>query len=161
MSKAPLEETVQYLFFNIDEEIYALETYYIQEIIDFTKITKVPNTHKALKGVINVRGELLALIDPKVRFNDTFLNIDKKTSFIIVKFDYEQNENKKQVTAAFMVNAVIEVEEIEKANITPVLQFGLKIEQRFVKNLIKKGNEHICSLNIENLLNIKELSKAI
>lgn len=165
MSNKNLSQSSQYLFFTIDNETYALSTSYIKEIIDYTKITKVPNVHKALKGVINVRGELLALVDPKIRFGESESKIDKKTSFLIIQFSKDvtsdDSKDKKQLNVAVLVDTVIEVEDILKESILEVPQFGMKIDRRFIKNLIKKQNEHICVLDIENLLDVKELSKAL
>lgn len=150
-------ETTQYLFFVIDKEKFAIEAKYVQEIVDFITITSVPKTNKSIKGVTNIRGELIPVIDPKVRFGLGESKIEKRTSFVILQI---LNRVKNKTTPiAIMVDIVVEVEDIESFDILETPQFGTKIEQKYIQNIIRNNEEYISVLDIDTVLNIQELSK--
>lgn len=156
MSNNMMSTTMQYLFFIIDNEKYALETDDIQEIIDYSIITKVPKSNKCIKGIVNVRGELIPVIDPKIRFNIGEVEIKKRTSFIIINI--LSSIEVKKVPIALMVDYVEEVEQIEEVDILPAPVFGTKIDEKYVKNIIRFNEEYISLLNIDYVLSLSELS---
>jgi purine-binding chemotaxis protein CheW len=150
-------KTNQYLFFKLGDEVYAINAYNVQEVVDFKPITKVPNTHNYVKGITNIRGELIAVVDPQVRFGNEESKINKRTSFIIINvFDKMKNE---KVLIALMVDFVLEVEYIEDENILESPEFGTKIEKRFIRNILKYKDNYISVLKISLVLDINELSK--
>ena len=150
--------TNQYLFFILDDERYAINAKKVQEIVDFIKITKVPKSNPCVKGVANIRGELIAVVDPKIRFDLGTIEIAKRTSFVIVKINNKEKE--KDVLIALMVDIVIEVEDIKKSDIIATPQFGTKIEQKYIECIIRYEDKYISVLNLDSVLNINELSKA-
>ena len=83
MDDFKINESSKFLFFNLDDEIYAINAFNVLEVVDFKAIRKVPNSHKCIKGITNIRGELVAVVDPKIRFGQESGTIHKKTSFII------------------------------------------------------------------------------
>lgn len=148
--------TKQYLFFIIDNEKYALETDDIQEIMDYSKVTRVPKSNKCIKGIINVRGELISVIDAKIRFNIGEIEVKKRTSFIIINIINHIEEKKTPI--ALMVDYVEEVEQVEQVDILPAPAFGSKIDEKYIKNIIRFNEEYITLLNIDYVLSLNELS---
>ncbi len=146
----------QYLFFTLDDEKYALKTDNIKEIVDLQNIRKVPKSNKCIRGVTNIRGELIPVIDLKVRLNIGEIISTRKTSLIIVNII--DNSDGKIVPIAIMVDSVVEVEEILEVDILETPVFGTKIDEKYVQNIVRFDDNYITLLKIEVLLNIDELS---
>ncbi len=146
----------QYLFFILDNEKYGIKASFVQEIVDLSKITKVPKANPCVRGITNIRGDLIAVVDPKVRFNQGVLEIQKRTSFIIVNVINEKRDS--IISIALMVDLVDEVEDIEADDILKTPEFGSKIDDRFVENIVRYGDDYITILDIEKVLNVEELS---
>lgn len=157
MNENKTNSKTQYLFFIIDDEKYAMKASCVQEIVDFTTITRVPKSNLCVRGVTNIRGDLIAVVDPKVRFDMGYMNIQKRTSFIIVNIlNSKKNE---MIPIALMVDMVVEVEDILKENILDTPQFGVKLEGRYIENIIKLNNDYISVLDMDEVLNIQDLSQ--
>lgn len=146
----------QYLFFILDNEKFALKTQDIQEIVDLVKITRVPSANKCIKGITNIRGELIPVLDPKIRFNKGEISVGKRTSLIII--NTINSENQKKVPIAVLVDVVIEVEEINEDDLLLSPVFGTVVEEKYIQNIIRYKDEYISLLNIDNFLDIRELS---
>jgi len=148
--------SIQYLFFILDDEKFALKTNDIKEIVDLGKITKVPNSNDCIKGVTNIRGELIPVVDPKIRLGKDESCVQKRTSLIIVNILNPLDQ--KKIPISIMVDIVIEVEEVNEIDILPSPVFGTVIEEKYIKNIIRYKDEYISLLNINMLLDIDELS---
>ena len=146
----------QYLFFTLDNEKYALQTDNIKEIVDLPDIRKVPKCNKCIKGVTNIRGELLPVIDLKVRLDIGKIKRCRKTSLIIVNI--LDNLDGKNVPVALMVDSVVEVEDILEVNILETPVFGTKIDEKYIQNIVRFDDNYITLLKIDILLDIDELS---
>ncbi len=156
MNNEILADVSQYLLFTLDEEKFALKTDDIQEIVDLINITKIPNSNKCVKGITNIRGELIPVIDPKIRFNKGEIKVQKRTSLILI--NVIDNIDKKKIAIAIMVDCVLEVCEIKDIDILPPPVFGTIIEEKYIRNILRYDDEFISLLNIKMLLDIKELS---
>jgi purine-binding chemotaxis protein CheW len=148
--------STQYLFFVLDDERYAIKASFVQEIVDFSTVTKVPKANPCVRGITNIRGDLIAVVDPKQRFKNERLEVQKRTSFIIINI---LNERKNSIVPiALMVDLVDEVEDISFDDILKTPEFGSKIDERFLENIVRYGEEYIMVLDIEKVLDIEELS---
>jgi len=146
----------QYLFFILDNEKYALKTDNIKEIVDLQNIRKVPKSNKCIKGVTNIRGELIPVIDLKIRLDIGEVIKNRKTSLIIVNI--LDSLDGKNVPIAIMVDSVVEVEDIFEVDILETPIFGTKIDEKYIQNIIKFEDNYITLLKIDVLLDIEELS---
>ena len=146
----------QYLFFILDDEKYALKTDNIKEIVDLQNIRKVPKSNKCIKGVTNIRGELIPVIDLKIRLDIGEVIKNRKTSLIIVNI--LDSLDGKNVPIAIMVDSVVEVEDIFEVDILETPVFGTKIDEKYIQNIIKFEDNYITLLKIDVLLDIEELS---
>lgn len=156
MDNRNIEETSQYLFFKLDNEIYAINSYNVLEVVDFKPIRRVPHANPCIKGITNIRGELVAVVDPKIRFGNKSSDITKRTSFVIIKIF--NKVRKEQVSIALMVDLILEVDDIPNSDILDAPEFGTKIEKRFIKNVIKYNDNYVSILKISIVLDINELS---
>jgi purine-binding chemotaxis protein CheW len=152
-----VEISTQYLFFALGEEKYAVKSNLVQEIVEFRDIRKVPKSNLAIKGVSNVRGDLIPVVDLKVRLGIGETEVSKKTSFII--FMILNKVKQKNMPIALMVDLVDEVDDILENNVLETPDFGTKINQKYIENVIKYNDDYISILDINFVLDINELSQ--
>ena len=136
----------QYLFFKSGGDIYAFDVEHVNEMIEFQPLTRVPMMKPYIKGVTNIRGSIVTVIDLLKRFNLGETEIGAKTAFIIIK------------NVALLIDEVHDVNSIVNDDIKESLDFGFKIEQRFIKKMAKYNDSYIAILNCEEILNIAEIS---
>jgi len=145
----------QYLLFLAGGELYAIEALKAQEIVEYSSITKIPMMQKYVKGVTNIRGNIVPVIDLVDRFSLGETTIDKKTSVVVI--NYKDNEEQFQI--GVIIDEVYEVDNIPHANLRAVAEFGSKVDARFIQSMGKYNNEYIPILNTQTILDIDELSK--
>lgn len=140
----------KYLTFFIDKQYYAYSIKDVKEIIEIQEITPVPEFPDYAKGVINLRGTVIPVIDVRLRFNKDSVPYNERTCIIIL--------NIKDIEVGFVVDTVDEVMNIEKSNIVPVPK--LKADgntRRFIDNMGKAENKIIMLLNAEKMLTDDEI----
>lgn len=148
---------LRYLFFILDDETFAINADDIIEIIDLVSITKVPTANTSIRGVTNVRGELIPVVDLNIRFGQEKGKIHKKTSLVILNVLNRLDD--KKIPVAIITDVVVEIDEILEIDILPSPAFGSRIEEKYIKNVVRYNDEYILVLNIDTLLNVKELQE--
>lgn len=151
------ENKMQYLFFILDDMKFAVKAEDVKEIVDYDTITKVPKSHKAIRGVTNIRGDIIPVVDPKMIFHNKLLQRKSRTSFVIFNIFNKQKQTFTYI--ALMVDLVIEVEDINSENILQVPEFGTKIPSHFLHNMIRFNDEYIMVLDITTVLDIEQFTK--
>jgi len=150
----PSASTLQYLTFTLGDEVFAMDMRMVREIIQFGAITVVPLMPAFVRGVINLRGAVVPVIDLKVRFDRERANIGKKTCIIIFNSSYEGD----RVQLGLMVDAVSEVIDISTAQIDPPPQFGSTIQREFISGMGKVDGEFVVIIEPDRALNIEEMA---
>ncbi|NPA10792.1 MAG: purine-binding chemotaxis protein CheW [Epsilonproteobacteria bacterium] len=148
----------RYLLFKLNDDVYAINSNEIREIIDYTQITPIPKMNPAVLGVANIRGELYGVIDLKKRLNLPPSEVTKRTSFVLVNAYGEKDDQK----VALLVDSVEEVIEVDESDILAPVEFGTKIDIHFVENIIRYGDknrDYAIALKMPVVVNLKELSK--
>lgn len=145
----------QYLLFLVGNTLYAIEALKAQEIVEYHEITKVPMMNSYVKGVTNIRGNIVPVIDLLDRFALGKTEVADKTSIVVINYE-KDNEIMK---IGVMIDEVYEVDNIDIQNIKKAPEFGSKIDTRFILNMGKYEKEYIAILNTDIILNIDELSK--
>jgi len=135
----------QYLSFTVEEEEYAFSILKVKEIIGMKKSTKVPNLPSYIKGVINLRGNIIHLIDIRERFNMPLKEYDKTTVVIII----ETNDK----VIGIIVDQVKDVINIKDEDIQKPLEFSGNVEEEFIEGLAKANDRLVVILDVEKLLN--------
>lgn len=135
----------QYLSFTVEEEEYAFSILKVKEIIGMKKSTKIPNLPSYIKGVINLRGNIIHLIDIRERFHMPLKEYDKTTVVIII----ETNEK----VIGIIVDQVKDVINIKDEDIQKPLEFSGNIEEEFIEGLSKVNDRLVVILDVEKLLN--------
>jgi purine-binding chemotaxis protein CheW len=155
-SQAP-EVIKQYLTFNIGHENYGLELSQTREIIEYSGITEVPLMPNFLRGVINLRGEVVPVIDLAVRLGRKPIEVQKRTCIIVVELE----TNEQNHVLGLLADAVSEVLELDEANIEDAPSFGANIRADFIQGIAKRGDEFIVLLDANSALSIRELAHLV
>lgn len=145
---------VQFLTFELNSEIYGINILNIREIIDFGNITRVPMMPRFIAGVINLRGNVVPVVDLALRFSDHSSVRTKRSSIVILDVEYEEQKLEIGIT----VDVVNEVLDISLSNIEPAPSFGTKIRTDFISGMGKIDGQLLMLLDIENILSVEELS---
>ncbi len=141
-------DTSQFLTFILGSEEYGVDILQVQEIKGWDRVTPIPNTPDYIKGVINLRGAIVPIIDLRQRFNLESISYDATTVVIVLKVPAEDKER----TIGIVVDAVSDVYNISASDMKPPPDFG-DIDIDFVKGLATVSGKMVIILNIDRLLN--------
>jgi purine-binding chemotaxis protein CheW len=144
----------QYLTFSLGGEMYAVDILHIKEIIDYGNLTKIPMTPPFIRGVINLRGAVVPVIDLSARFGGARTEVGLRTCIIIV----ELSENDQQRDIGVVVDAVSAVIEIHANDIEPVPDFGTHIRTDFIHGMGKVADDFVVILNVQCVLSVDEMT---
>lgn len=146
-------QSTQYLSFNLDDEVFALDISKVREVLEFTKVTRVPKTPDFMRGVINLRGNVVPVVDMKVRFGlgETMKTVN--TCVIITEVRLEDEF----VVLGAMADSVDEVFDLEAEEIEPAPRIGNQLKMDFLKGMGKKGEDFILILDIDRIFSSDEL----
>ena len=153
MAVASITETTQYLTFKLENELFALEIGKVREVLDFTNITKVPQTPDYMRGVINLRGSVVPVVDLRLKFGMTMAEKTVNTCVIIVEVEMDGES----VVMGAMADAVQEVLDLEPDQIEPPPRIGTKLNTDFIRGMGKHGDQFIIILDIDKIFTIDEL----
>jgi purine-binding chemotaxis protein CheW len=149
-------QTNEYITFTLGDEEYAIEVSKIESILEYTKITKLPGTDESVKGVIDLRGDALPVVDLRVLLNIEESEITENTSIIVMFINHDD----KISTLGGMVDSVKEVLEITPEMIQDLPKVGTKINTDFISGIAKKGDNFIIILDISKVLTTELLALA-
>lgn len=144
----------QYLSFILSKEVYALDILSIKEIIEYNTLTEVPMMPDFIRGVINLRGDVVPIIDLKVRFGKGSTTIAKRTGIVILEAKAD-NESTQEI--GIIVDTVNEVIEINQEDIVAPPGFGTSICPDFINGMARSNDSFIILLNANRLLSLDEL----
>ncbi len=147
----------QYLTFRIGNEHYGLELSQTREIIEYSGITEVPLMPNFLRGVINLRGEVVPVIDLAVRLGRKPIEVEKRTCIIVVELDGDQQNH----VLGLLADAVSEVIEMGEDSIEDAPSFGANIRAEFIQGIAKQGDDFIVLLDANSALSIRELAHLV
>lgn len=153
MQSKVLEES-QYLTFLSGSEVFGIGILKIKEIKEYSSVTTIPMMPEYVKGVINLRGNVVPIIDLLVRFGRGKSTISKRSCVIIVEVEHEEES----IDIGILVDAVNEVVDIPPTSIEPAPSFGAKIRIDFIQGIGKLENQFVILLNVNKVLSISELS---
>jgi purine-binding chemotaxis protein CheW len=138
----------KYLTFHLGKEIYGIEIGYVTEIVGIQKITQVPDMPNFIKGVVNLRGQIIPVMDVRIRFHMKTRTYDDRTCLIVVNAD--------STLIGLVVDTVNEVAEIPEEKISPPSKIGRGKSNRYIKGMGRTNQGVRIILNIEKLLFEKE-----
>ncbi|UCV09367.1 chemotaxis protein CheW [Dechloromonas denitrificans] len=151
-------EQQQYLTFSLGEEMFAIGILAIREIIEYGALTEVPMVPPFIRGVINLRGSVVPVIDMAVRFGRPASEVTKRTCIVILETsDGGQTEGHGQ-QMGIVVDAVSEVLEIPPEEIEPPPQFGARIRIDFISGMGKVNGKFVVLLEVNRILSLGEVA---
>ncbi|MCJ7601376.1 MAG: chemotaxis protein CheW [Desulfobulbaceae bacterium] len=153
MSVAEITETLQYLTFKLAEEVFALDVAKVREILEFISITKVPQTPEFMRGVINLRGGVVPVIDLRLNFGMTCTEQTINTCIIVVEVDLDGEV----IVLGILADSVQEVVEMEPDNIEPPPHIGTKLNTEFIKGMGKINDDFVMILDIDKVFSANDL----
>lgn len=143
----------QYLTFLLGGDAYAIGILSIKEIIEYTSMTEVPLMPDCIRGVINLRGAVVPVMDLQVRFAQSVSAVSKKTCIVIVEVDGPEG----QQIMGVVVDAVSEVIDILPSDIEPAPAFGARIRTDFISGMGKVRGKFVILLDVNQVLNMDDL----
>jgi purine-binding chemotaxis protein CheW len=149
-----IDDDWQYLTFNLKEAMYAIGILRIKEILEYSNVTPVPMMPNFIKGVINLRGAVVPVVDLAARFGAEQSNIVKRTCIVIIEV---LNDDVMQ-DIGVMVDAVSEVIEISNNDIEPAPAFGAQIRVDFIQGMGKVNGNFVIILQVDKVLSVQEMT---
>lgn len=153
------EEQSQYLTFQIGREMFAVGILHIREIIEYGNLTTVPMMPEFVRGVINLRGSVVPVIDLSARFGRDESTISRRSCIVILEVDNSTAEDEHLQEIGIIVDAVSEVLEIPPGEIEPPPRFGARIRADFIAGMGKVQGQFVILLNIQQALNTREMAE--
>ena len=146
-------ETLHALTFFMDQEEYAVELLKVREIMEYREPTVVPMTPAAVRGVINVRGKVVPIVDLAIKFGLADLTISKRTCIIIVEVDVDGADT----SMGLVVDAVNEVREFAGDEIEDAPSFGTKVRVDYLQGMGRTKDKFALILDIDRVLSEMEV----
>ncbi len=149
-----LEEDTQkgrYLTFSLGKEAYGIEIMYVTEIIGIQAITELPELPEYIRGIINLRGKIIPVMDVRLRFKKEFREYNDRTCIIVVDIE--------EISIGLIVDSVSEVLTIGEENIVEPPRMGKEPQNRYIKNIGKVGNDVKLLLDCETLFSEMEIEE--
>lgn len=152
--QAGIGEMQQYLVFSLCGETFAIGIRRIKEIIEYGQLTEVPMMPDLVRGVINLRGAVVPVVDLAVRFGRAPTEIARRTCIVIIEIEAQQGETQ---VVGVIVDAVNEVLDIPAHEIEPPPSFGARIRSDFIEGMGKVAGKFVILLNLKHALSVDEL----
>lgn len=147
MSVACISDTTQYLSFNLADEIFAVDVARVREILEFTTATRIPQTPLYMRGVINLRGSVVPVIDLRLLFGLSATQRTINTCVIVLEVCIEDET----VIAGALADSVREVLELEPNEIESAPRLGTRLNTDFIKGMGKRNDQFLMLLDIDKI----------
>jgi purine-binding chemotaxis protein CheW len=134
----------QFLTFHLGEELYGVDILRVQEIKGYTAVTRIPNMPAHIKGVVNLRGTIVPIIELRTKFGMPTITYTAFTVIIVVVV--------RDKVMGLVVDSVSDVLNIEKKDIQPAPQFGSKLDVSFINGIGKSGDKLVALLDMDRLM---------
>ena len=151
-------EPRQYLVFSLCGETFALAIQGVKEIIEYGQLTEVPMMPDLVRGVINLRGAVVPVVDLAVRFGRAPTEVARRTCIVIIEIESQPEQTQ---VIGVIVDAVTEVLDIPPQDIEPPPSFGARIRSDFIEGMGKVGGKFVILLDMGHALSIDELSDIV
>lgn len=150
----PTDLTLPWLTFETAGEAFALPIRQVKEIIQFDGVTEIPLTPQHIRGVINLRGAVVPVLDLAVRFDKPATRNTRHTCIVIVELE----KNEAQLDVGLVVDSVSEVIDIPAEAIAPPPKFGARIRTDFMTGIANLEQHFVILLDLANILSLEELA---
>ena len=149
------EQKDKYLTFTLGRETFAMDIRFIKEILQYSSVTGVPLMPAFIRGVINLRGAVVPVIDLAVRFDRPPTEVDKRTCVVILEVQHGTSS----LVLGAMVDNVTEVLEIAAGDIEAAPAFGSSLRSEFIRGVGKVGGRFVILLDVNHVLSLEEMTE--
>ncbi len=146
-------EASQYLTFKLDQELYAVDIAKVREVLEFTAVTKVPRTPDFMRGVINLRGNVVPVVDMRLKLGLTQTERTVDTCVVITEVDVD---GEKTILGA-LADSVQEVIELDESHIVPPPHMGTRIDTEVIRGMGKRDDHFLIILDIDRVFTADEV----
>lgn len=154
MSVNGITETRQYLTFKLGNEVFATDVAKVREVLDLTTITAIPRTPPFMRGVINLRGSVVPVVDLRLCFDMTKTESTRNTCIVVVEVLLDSEAT----VIGALADSVEEVIDLEPDQIQPAPRIGTQIRTDFIKGMGKRDTQFIMILDIDKVFSAEELA---
>jgi chemotaxis signal transduction protein len=154
METAQVANSLQLLSFTLDDEVFAVEISRVREVLEYKGTTKIPRVPDFMRGVINLRGNVVPVIDLKQKFGIGYTEQGLNTCVIIA----EVETNGESVILGALADAVREVFDLETQNIEPPPKIGTRLDTEFIKGMGKYNEGFVILLDIDRVFSGEDIS---
>jgi len=154
MNALVAERKMQYLAFGLGGEAFAMEISYVKEVIQYGELTEVPLMPRFIRGVINLRGAMVPVVDLSVRFGRPPTEVARRSCVVILEVPRAEGH----VVVGVIVENVSEVLELAPSEIEPAPSFGGEIRSEFLSGVGKIGTRFVILLDVNHVLTTDELT---
>ena len=149
------QKDTKYLSFLLGDDVFGIDISAIREIIEYNNVCKVPLAPEHIRGIINLRGNVVPVIDLANRLKSEAYTVSKRTCFVIL----EVNCDEENINIGIVVDAVNEVLDIAKSDIKPTPSFGVTVKPEFIEGMGRVDSGFIILLDLSRVLDINELAE--
>jgi len=157
MSVSGLTDTRQYLTFKLDDEVFAVDVSSVREILELAQITKIPRTPDFMRGVINVRGNVVPVVDMRVKFGMPRTEDTVDTCIIVMEVDLEGEDT----VIGALADSVQEVFDLAPENIEPAPRIGMRLSTEFIRGIGKRDEDFVIILDTARIFSADELATVV
>lgn len=154
MAVKEITQDIQCLTFDLDEEIFAVEVHRVREVLDPTKITKIPRAPEFLLGVINVRGNVIPIVDLHKKLGMQQSDTDTDSRIVVLEAEMDGEIT----TLGALADSVREVTDLSAADIEPPPRIGSRWKSEFIRGIGKLEEEFVILLDIDRVFSTDELA---
>jgi purine-binding chemotaxis protein CheW len=154
MSTMELAGMTQYLTYKLGDEVFAFDISKVREVLDFTAITKVPRMPEFLRGVINLRGSVVPVVDLRLKFGMPKTDKTVDTCVIITEVDVDGE----QTILGALADSVQEVMDLDPDSIEQAPKIGSGLNMEFIKGMGRHNDKFIIILDIDKAFSAEELA---
>jgi purine-binding chemotaxis protein CheW len=154
MTTATDTETTQYLTFKLGDEVFALDIGKVREVLDLTSVTSIPRMPDFMRGVINLRGSVVPVVDLRRKFNMALSENTVNTCIIISEITVDGDTT----VLGALADSVQEVIDLGPEHMAPAPRIGTKLRTDFIKGMGKQNDRFVIILDIDKVFSVDELS---
>ena len=154
MAEAAIMATMQYLTFRLGDEVFALDITKVREVLDFTTVTRVPRTPEFMRGVINLRGRVVPVVDLRLKFGMSRTENTVNTCIIIVEVMVDGDTT----VLGALADSVQEVIDLGPENIEPAPRIGTKLRTEFITGMGKQNDRFVIILDIDRVFSADDIA---
>jgi len=154
METEEIQTTSQYLAFKLENEVFAFDISKVREVLEFDSVTKVPQTPDMMKGVINLRGSVVPVVDMRTKFG--MGKIVKTVNTVVIIIEIMLDDESTMIGA--LVDSVKEVMDLDSEHIEPPPSIGTLLKTEYIRGMGKQDDQFIIILDIEKIFSSDELA---